>query len=155
MKRKFASLVTGVLLLAAIPMQTLAADASVTTQTTSEAGVKQATVSYTQDSSYTVTIPKEITLSDVKTATYNINVKGDIKYSEKVTVTPDLTVTMKDEHGKNDVTINVTQEKTEFTAEMIDTEAGDSADGSITGTDLTAGSWTGTLNFTIEKTNIN
>ena len=63
MKRKFVSFLTGALLLATVPMQTLAADASVTTVDVTQAGTQTATVTYTQDSAFTVTIPKSITLS--------------------------------------------------------------------------------------------
>ena len=67
MKRKFVSFLTGALLLATVPMQTLAADASVTTVDVTQAGTQTATVTYTQDSAFTVTIPKSITLSEMVT----------------------------------------------------------------------------------------
>lgn len=151
MKRKFVSALTGLLLCAIVPMQAFAADASVTDITVSEAGTQTATVTYSQDSTFTVTIPKEVTLPTAKTATYNVNVKGDIKNSEKVTVEPDTTVTMADANGKESIDITVTQTKTDFTATAINTAEGDSTTGSIDGTALTAGSWTGVLSFEISK----
>lgn len=151
MKRKFVSLLTGALMLATIPMQTLAADTSVVNTTVSEEGTQTATVTYSQDSTFTVTIPKEITLSSAKTATYDVNVKGDIKNSEKITVTPDATVSMTDANGKDAVDVTITQTKKEFAANVINTVDGDSTTGSIDGSGLSAGSWSGVLNFVIDK----
>lgn len=151
MKRKFVSFLTGALLLATVPMQTLAADASVTTIDVNQAGTQTATVTYTQDSTFTVTIPKSITLPTAKTATYDVKVKGDIKRSEKITVTPDATVSMTDANGKDAVTITVTQTVKEFAADDVNATEGSSTTGSIDGSNLTAGSWSGTLNFAIDK----
>ena len=145
MKRKFVSFLTGALLLATVPMQTLAADASVTTVDVTQAGTQTATVTYTQDSAFTVTIPKSITLSSAKTATY------DIKKSEKITVTPDATVSMTDANGKDAVDVTITQAEKEFAADNVNATEGSSTTGSVDGSNLTAGSWSGTLNFAIDK----
>ena len=118
-------------------------------QTTTEAGTKQTTVTYTQDSSFTVTIPKTIVLDTSKEATYDVKVQGDIKGNEAITVTPDSTVAMKDAKGKSDVTATITQTKTEFNAEAVNQADGASTTGTVSAPDLTAGSWTGALNFVI------
>lgn len=151
MKRKFVSFLTGALLLATVPMQTLAADASVTTVDVTQAGTQTATVTYTQDSAFTVTIPKSITLSSAKTATYDVKVKGDIKKSEKITVTPDATVSMTDANGKAAVDVTITQAVKDFAADNVNATEGSSTTGSVDGSNLTAGSWSGTLNFAIDK----
>lgn len=122
-----------------------------TTQTTSQAGTQSATVTYHQDSTFTVSIPKTITLGTSKTATYNVNVKGDINGNQTIVVKPDATVAMSDANGKSDVTATITQTKTNFSmAEAsANSGAGTSTTGDVSATDLTAGSWTGTLNFNI------
>lgn len=128
MKRKFVSFLTGALLLATVPMQTFAADASVTTVDVTQAGTQTATVTYTQDSAFTVTIPKSITL-----------------------VTPDATVSMTDANGKAAVDVTITQAVKDFAADDVNATEGSSTTGSIDGSNLTAGSWSGTLNFAIDK----
>ena len=104
------------------------------------------TVSYSADSTYTVTIPKTITLNPTtKTGTYEVETAGDIAGTYVVTVTPDATFTMK-QAGKADVTATVTQSVTEWTVSTL----GQSTTGTIEALDLSAGSWSGTLNFTIQ-----
>lgn len=122
------------------------------TQTTTEAGTRQTTVTYTQDSTFTVTIPKTITLDTSKEAAYDVKVQGDIKGNEKITITPDSTVAMKDAKGKSDVTATITQTTTEFNAEAVNQADGASTTGTVSAPDLTAGSWTGALNFVIAST---
>lgn len=84
-----------------VPVSVLADDnaATVTTQEVTEVGTQNTTVSYHQTSSYTVTIPKTITLNGDKTASYEVKVKGDIAGNESVTVVPDATVTLNDSNG--------------------------------------------------------
>lgn len=149
------------------------------TQQATGAQSMETVVEYSQDSSFTVTIPKTITLDSNKTSTYEVNVKGDISSDTKVTVIPDSTFTMSDiskgegvtDGVKADVTATVTQEKTEWSdrevcvtktesgdanndgttdeGETITTVVGTTEEGSISATDLTAGSWKGTFNFAI------
>lgn len=159
MKRKA---VSGLLILMSVftmginPISTFAEDtdttATVTTQDVTTAGSQEATVTYKQESAFTVTIPKEITLSSDKTASYNVKVQGDISGNETITVTPDATVTLSDANGKTDVTGNITQAVTSFASTDVNTVEGASTTGSITANDLTAGSWSGQFNFTIAKT---
>lgn len=121
-----------------------------TAQTTSQLGIKSATINYFQDSSFTITVPKSIALDSSKTATYNINVKGDINGNETIVVQPDTNIVMSDANGKPDVLATVTQEKTDFTTSdvMANSGEGTSTTGNISA-DLTAGNWSGILNFTI------
>ena len=121
-------------------------------QTTTEAGTKQTTVTYTEDSTFTVTIPKTIVLDTSKEATYDVKVQGDIKGNEAITVTPDSTVAMKDAKGKSDVTATITQTTTEFNAVAVNQADGASTTGTVSAPDLTAGNWTGALNFAIAST---
>ncbi|MFR5070452.1 MAG: hypothetical protein ACLTE2_12385 [Eubacteriales bacterium] len=107
-------------------------------------------------SSFTVTIPKKITLSgETKSGTYNVTCTGDIAGDEFVSVAPDASFEMS-QKGKDDVTATVAQEITKFRADNYTTElvSGEAkmatgATGSITASGLTSGGWNGNFNFTI------
>ena len=148
MKRIATALLASTIMMSSLTCMPLAED---TTQTTSQTGVQSTTVTYRQDSTFTVSIPKTITLDSSKTATYNVNVKGDIAGDDIIVVKPDKTVTMSDSNGKSDVTATITQQKTDFTMSDLKANSGEgnSTTGTVSATDLTAGSWTGTLNFDI------
>ena len=149
------------LMLAATPVTNVRADELAVqdeTQTVTEAGTQAATVTYSQNSSFMVIIPKNMNISaETKTAAYTVSVKGDLKASELLKVTPDAVVTMKDEKGKADVTGTITQEKTEFNYQEVGTVGEDGitvvgieTTGTITAEDLSAGIWSGQFSFTIE-----
>ena len=100
---------------------------------------------------YTVTLPKTIKLDpDTKDSGYSLTVKGDIAGNENITVIPDTTFTM-ETNGKDNVTANVTQEKTAFTYEeaAANDGKGTTTTGSVEAGNLTAGTWTGTFNFNV------
>ena len=107
-------------------------------------------------STFTVTIPKKITLSgETKAGTYNVTCNGDIAGTEFISVAPAASFDMT-QKGKADVTATVTQETTKFRADNYTTEliAGEAkmatgATGSITADGITSGSWNGTFNFAI------
>lgn len=107
-------------------------------------------------STFTVTIPKKITLSGTdKTGSYTVSCTGDIAGDEYVSVVPDGSFAMK-QGGKDDVTATVTQATQSFrgdnyTKSLADGEAfmATGATGSISAKDLTAGAWKGTFNFAI------
>lgn len=117
-------------------------------QETNASGSKAAVVKYDQASSFTVTIPKSIVLDSNKTATYNVKVKGDILGNEIITVVPDATVTLNDANGKDPVTGNIAQEKTEFSSTEVNTNSGNTT-GSVLANDLTSGDWSGNFKFVI------
>ena len=117
-------------------------------QETNDSGSKAAVVKYDQASSFTVTIPKSIVLDSNKTATYNVKVKGDILGNEIITVVPDQTVTLNDANGKDPVTGNIAQKKTEFFSTEVNTNSGNTT-GSVLVTDLTSGDWSGNFEFAI------
>ena len=148
-KRLFAGLLASMMVFStACSNVSYAAESNDTTQTTSQTGTQSATLSYDQDSSFTVTIPKTIALGSAKSATYNVNVKGDINANDVITVIPDSSIVMKDSKGKSDVSATITQEKTEFLqTEIVDD--GNDTTGNISASKLTAGDWSGTLNFAI------
>lgn len=109
-------------------------------------------------SSFTVTIPKKITLSGAdKTGSYSVSCTGDIAGDEWVSVVPDASFAMK-QTGKKDVTASVTQAVNRFRgdnytgsllADGSEAKMADGATGSISAADLSAGAWKGTFNFVI------
>ena len=94
------------------------------TQTTTETGTQNSVVKYDQASAFTVTIPKSIALSSSKSAEYTVKVQGDVIGNEIITVTPDASVTLSDSNGKNPVTGDITQEKTEFSSTEVNARSG-------------------------------
>lgn len=107
-------------------------------------------------STFTVTIPKKITLSgETKSGTYTVTCTGNIKDYRYVSVIPDssFTITQK---GKESITATTVQQITKFRAEDYtgsleadETEMGTDIEGTIHTPDLTAGSWNGSFNFKI------
>lgn len=133
--------------------------ASVTTQTLDTNTTASATVQVTgRESSYEVVLPKVITADandGALSVSYNVSVTGDIAGNEYVEVKPDASFTLK-QTNKADVTASVTQSKTAFrdsnysnalTASEV--KMGTDTAGTISASDLTAGNWAGTLNFSI------
>ena len=93
-------------------------------QTEADAGTTRNTeVLYTQTSTFTVTIPKQIVLGETKASDYTVNVKGDIS------------------SDKQDVTVW-------SSADVCKTDGTDKA-GNVSAQDLTSGSWAGTFEFSI------
>ena len=119
------------------------------TQTTTEAGTQNSVVKYDQASAFTVTIPKSIALSSSKSAEYTVRVQGDVIGNEIITVTPDASVILSDSNGKDPVTGDITQEKTEFSSTEVNARSGGTATGSILANNLTSGDWSGNFKFVI------
>lgn len=121
----------------------------------STSGSGTTTVTYVQESTFTVQIPKSVVLTKTtensKTVyknSYTVSLSSnanDLVKTDSVTVTPTATVTMIDSHGKANVTANVTQAKTSFTY-----ESHDNLTGTVQTDGLTAGNWTGSLQFAIK-----
>lgn len=107
-------------------------------------------------STFTVTIPKKITLSgSTRSGSYTVSCSGDIAGNEYVSVVPDASFDMI-QTGKTNVTASVTQETQSFRGNNYTGSVGtgeakmeDGATGSISAAGLTAGAWKGTFNFTI------
>ena len=125
------------------------------TQTTTEAGTQNSVVKYDQASAFTVTIPKSIALSSSKSAEYTVKVQGDVIGNEIITVTPDESVILSDSNGKDPVTGDITQEKTEFSSTEVNARSGGgTATGSIVANNLTSGDWSGNFKFVIRTNQI-
>lgn len=119
---------------------------------TETADSNEATLKAHVDSTYTVTIPKHLTLGrETQKVDYSIKVKGDIAYNEKVTVSPDVSTFTLKQDGKDDIQATISQTKSEFTFADLSTasDTGASATGTITTSGLTAGHWSGGFNFNI------
>ena len=120
------------------------------TQTTTETGTQNSVVKYDQASAFTVTIPKSIALSSSKSAEYTVKVQGDVIGNEIITVTPDASVILSDSNGKDSVTGDISQEKTEFSSTEVNARSGGgTATGSILANNLTSGDWSGNFKFVI------
>lgn len=120
------------------------------TQTTAETGTQNSVVKYDQASAFTVTIPKSIALSSSKSAEYTVKVHGDVIGNEIITVTPDASVILSDSNGKDPVTGDISQEKTEFSSTEVNARSGGgTATGSILANNLTSGDWSGNFKFVI------
>ena len=125
------------------------------TQTTTEAGTQNSVVKYDQASAFTFTIPKSIALSSSKSAEYTVKVQGDVIGNEIITVTPDESVILSDSNGKDPVTGDITQEKTEFSSTEVNARSGGgTATGSILANNLTSGDWSGNFKFVIRTNQI-
>jgi hypothetical protein len=130
---------------------------------------RSTTVTYSQASTFTVTIPKSISLGTNKTATYNIKVTGDISSDQQVNVAPQddkadkdgvnfkMSDTATTADKKDDVWVTVIQSIKAWSSSEI-SEAGETGvtkTGTIDGSDvLTSGSWSGNLTFNISLTSV-
>lgn len=130
-------------------------------QTEADPGTTRETeVTYTQSSTFTVTIPKTIALDgSTKTADYDVNVKGDIASNKQVKVAPDTTFKMVDQSKaakkKTDVDASVTQAETTWSSTEVNvTTTGTTKTGNISATGLTSGSWKGTFNFSVAMSDV-
>ena len=156
MKRKAVSclLVLAAIMTMTPTIPTLAAEnPDNTTQEATTTGTQGTTITYEQDSAFTVTIPKTIILGQNKSATYDVKVKGDISGNETVTVTPDATLQLTDSNGKAAVTGTITQDVTEFAAAEVNLPDGGSTTGNIVANELTSGDWSGNFEFAININN--
>lgn len=124
------------------------------TQTTSENETLATDVLYNQDSSFTVTIPKLITLDSTKISNYTVTVTGDIASNEQVNVIPEKEFLMKDQAltgtKKTDVTATVSQDKEGWKFNEFTTLG----NGTVTAEGLTSGSWKGSFWFNISLDNL-
>jgi len=125
--------------------------------TTEENSFEDIKVTYQQSSSYTVTIPKTITLGTNRQATYSVKVAGDIDTNQRVYVAPvdgiadseNLDFYMKDLSGKKeDVVATVTQNKTYWNSDDV-ANAYEETNNSVSAPNLTAGTWEGTFQVEI------
>ena len=131
--------------------------------TTEENSFEDIKVTYQQSSSYTVTIPKAITLGTNKQAVYSVKVAGNIDANQRVYVAPvdgiaggeNLDFYMSDLSGKKaDVAATVTHSKTYWSSENV-ANAYEETQNCVSAPDLTAGTWEGTFQVEIRlETNV-
>ena len=116
-------------------------------------------VLYSKSATYTITIPKQITLGEDKTSTYSVKVEGDISSDTEVYVAPvdaisetdNIDFYMEDQskvNKKDNVIATVTPTKTNWNFEEV-ANSTEVTDNSIEAKDLTSGTWKGTFNFEI------
>jgi hypothetical protein len=120
------------------------------TQIVTSNSTQQTEVTYNQESSFEVIVPKLVDLGSDKFTNYQVTVSGDISSDEVVKVVPEESFLMKDKSGtsnlKADVEATVTQDKTEW----IFNEFATKANGNISAPNLTAGNWDGSFFFNIK-----
>lgn len=125
--------------------------------TTEENSFEDIKVTYQQSSSYTVTIPKTITLGTNKQAVYSVKVAGNIDANQRVYVAPVDGITdtssidfyMSDLSGKKEnVVATVTHNKTYWNSENV-ANAYEETNNSVSAPNLTAGTWEGTFQVEI------
>jgi hypothetical protein len=142
---------------------------AITTDKDSTSDDTKVTVTASQASTFSVTIPKSIVLAGASggtnSATYDITVKGNIASDEVVKVVPASSFNMKDDKkGKADIEATVSQttqnfvdaatKKATYREDASYSTIGTNNNkienaGTVTVTGLSAGSWTGNFNFTI------
>ena len=141
----------------AVPAQAaVASQENIETGTYDADGNQICNVEVTKASSFSVTIPKNVTLSGVagneNSVAYTITVKGDLAGYGTVTVDPEDSFAFS-QTDKDDITASVEQAKTTFSigqdGEIDDFVTGVTTDGTIKATGLTAGKWTGSFQFVI------
>lgn len=125
--------------------------------TTEENSFEDIQVTYTQSSSYFVTIPKTIALDLNKQAAYSVKVTGTIDTKQRVYVAPvdgiteteNLDFYMKEKDNKKaDVVATVTQNKIYWNSEEVANEY-EETNNSVNAPDLAAGTWEGTFQMEI------
>ena len=101
-------------------------------------------------SEYKVTIPKVMVLKGQKDTSieYNVTVEGDIAGQELINVVPDETVVLSTTN-KDSVTGNITQSKVKWAY----ADLGTTIKGKLSVEGLSAGKWSGSMNFTISMNN--
>lgn len=128
---------------------------------TTYANTSEAEVYVTRGSTFSVVIPKVITLDgSTKAGDYQVAVKGDISGNQKISVTTPDTFEMAEQNAtvaqKDNVTATIAGAKTEWTQSEIKADTYDgtgTTKGTITADGITAGSWKGTFDFSISLTN--
>lgn len=119
---------------------------------TTETGTKLVPVSYTKEPSFKVQVPKSLELTDLQSGqqsvTYEVNVKGNLASNQSVIVSPSSKINVKNSVSLDKAELSVDQSQTEFLANNISGESGDTALGTISG-NLGVGRWSGQLAFNV------
>ena len=106
-------------------------------------------VFYNQASTFSVTVPKKVTLDADKTSAYDVTVEGDVSSDEMVYVIPEKEFEMKDissiTNKKDPVIATVTQDKEKWKFNEFETIG----NGLISAPNVTAGNWEGSFFFNI------
>ena len=119
-----------------------------TIDTVSQNSTSACTVSVEKPSTFTVTIPKTITLDGNEPVSYDIGIKGDLALNKKLLITVDDTITLTDSKGKSNASASSEITKNEFPAAEVN--SGSQTTGTLTGQGLSSGVWTGNLSLDIE-----
>lgn len=137
-------------------------DQNVAQQEADAGTTRETEVNYVQTSTYSVVIPKKITLDGAtKASDYTVKVAGDISSDKQVTVAPQdaldgiegINFYMTDQAAvgtkKADVQADVKQDATVWSSVEVCTENGTVKNGNVAAPTITAGNWKGTFTFNI------
>lgn len=117
--------------------------------------IEDVTVKVTQSSTFSVVIPKVITLEEVTTSEYKegytVVVKGNIAGNEEVVVGPADTEFDLEQSEKDPLSAKVTQDEVSADYDDLKDGAEKHLDGTVEVSGVTAGSWEGTFDFNIAK----
>ena len=110
-----------------------------------------ATVTFGQTPSFTIKIPKIITLDTDGVGKYTVGVKGQIPSKYTINVIPDETIIMEEENGLlDDITADVTAGKTEWKAAELNPDTyAENTENTIQMQSIDYGKFEGTLNFNV------
>lgn len=110
-----------------------------------------ATVTFGQTPSFTVKIPKTITLDEEGVGKYTVGVKGEIPSKYTVSVVPDETIVVEEENNLLDsITADVTAGKTKWTATELNPDSyAENEENTIQMQSIDYGKFEGTLNFNV------
>lgn len=143
--KKLLSLLAAVSMMATATIGVHAADTEVTSN-----GNAQATVTKTNDSSYSVLIPKNIDLGTAKEKEFTVQAKGNIAPTETLTVTVAESIDMA-RNGDDGYSGTATAELLDasWVGNALTSEYA-SKNGKVTFNETKAGSYTGTAEFTVK-----
>lgn len=115
-------------------------------------GLQNVTVLANQGSVFSITIPKKISLDNTtrgnSQSSYTIEIRGDIASDEILSVVPDKSFIMNQSGGRT-FTVSTTQNVTTAIWNEITETNPKIITGSLTGKNMTSGSWVGSFNFNI------
>lgn len=116
-----------------------------------EPGETSVSVVYEKAASFSVLIPKKLQIDEISKKTeYEIQIKGDLGGTQILRVEPNESFKMNDTIGnKDEVEAQVVQAKTGWTYREISNDY-QIFKGTVSAEAMSAGSWTGTLIFTID-----
>lgn len=105
-----------------------------------------------QKTSFSYKLPKNVILNSNGIGKYSVSVKGNLTIAQEISITPESSSFLTEKgtmDKKSAVAMNITQKKTKWEKEDISTTKYSESIGEISAPELTAGEWSGSVNFSI------